>query len=115
MSVADCRFLPLNLTVFVGVDVGQVCERYQLVLGVVSPLHLDLKPRHQNGHAHLLLTGMEHARYIFRHSVGSQKDDHVSRVLSLDGHGGAIAPIDHSLNLVALSDGSAAKQQDCCQ
>ena len=86
---------------------------HQLVLGVVIPLHLDLKPGHQNGYAHLLLTGMEHARHVFRHSVGGKKDDHISGVLSLDGHGGAVAPIDHSLD--ALCDSRASKQQDCRQ
>ena len=86
--------------------------RYQLILGIVVPLYVDLKAGLKSGHAHLLLASVEQARYVFRLSVGREKDDHVSHILSLNCHGGAIASINDSLDLRTLSNGGSTKQQN---
>jgi hypothetical protein len=98
------------LHVFSGFEIGALKfdrVRYQLVLGVVGPLHLNRKSRHQSGDTHLFLASVEQPFHFVDLGARSEQDHDVSRILSLQHHGGAAASIDYPLDVLCRCNSSA--------
>ena len=85
--------------------------RYQLVLDIVGPLHLNRQARHQNSKTHFFLACFQQSLNLVHFSGRRENHNQIAQVLSLQRHGGAASFIDFSLHVLCGSD--LADQKQC--